>query len=91
MLATTLPRWFGFLEKLLASNQDGEGYLVGDAVSLADLGMFYLLEVATDNGFAPALEKCPRLRAFSERIAARPRIAAYRASARRFPLQILPS
>ena len=90
LLATALPRWFGMLEKLLASNQDGKGFLVGDAISIADLHLFYLLELASDNGFGPALADCPRLRAFLERIAARPKIAAYLASSRRFPLQRLP-
>jgi len=91
LLKTTLPRWFGFLEKLLASNHDGKGFLVGEAVSLADVSLWYLLELATDNGFGPALADCPRLRAFAERIAARPKIAAWLASPRRFPLQPMPS
>ena len=90
LLTTTLPRWFGLLEKLLASNDDGKGFLVGDAISIADLALYYLLEMATDNGFGPALADFPRLRAFTERIAARPKIAAYLKSTRRFPLTLLP-
>ncbi len=91
LLSSTLPRWFGLLEKLLASNQEGRGFFVGETVSLADLSAWYLLEMARDNGFGPALGDCPLLTAFAERIAARPRIAAYLASPRRFPLQLLPA
>jgi glutathione S-transferase len=91
LLGKILPRWFGMLEKLLANNQDGKGFLVGDALSHADLVLWYLLEMSVDNDFGPALADCPRLRAFAERIAARPKIAAYLASKRRFPLQKLPT
>lgn len=91
LLSTTLPRWFGLLEKLLASNHGGEAFVVGNAVSLADLSLWYVLELARDNGFGPALADCPRLRAFAARIAARPRIAAYLASPQRFPLNLLPT
>jgi glutathione S-transferase len=91
LLTTTLPRWFGLLEKLLASNDDGKGFLVGDAISVADLALYYLLEMATDNGFGPALAACPKLRGFIERIATRPKIAVYLKSSRRFPLTLLPT
>jgi glutathione S-transferase len=91
LLATTLPRWFGLLEKLLASNKDGTGFLVGDAISIADLSLWHLIEVATDNGFGPALADCPRLLGFAARIAARPKVAAYVASPKRFPPQLLPA
>ncbi|HVO31301.1 MAG TPA: glutathione S-transferase [bacterium] len=90
LLTRSLPRWFGMLEKLLASNQDGKGFFVGDSISHADLSLWYVLEMAVDNGFGPALADCPRLRAFAERIAARPKIAAYLKSPRRFPLTKLP-
>jgi glutathione S-transferase len=91
LLTATLPRWFGLLEKLLASNNDGKGFVVGDTLSIADLGLWYLLELATDNGFGAALVDCPKLRDFAARIGARPKIAAYLASARRFPFQPLPT
>jgi glutathione S-transferase len=87
---TSLPRWFGLLEKLLASNQDGKGYLVGDKISIADLALYYVIELARDNDFGAALADTPRLNAFAERIASRPKIAAYLKSSRRFPLTPLP-
>jgi glutathione S-transferase len=91
LLAKTLPNWFRMLEKLLSSNRDGAGFLVGDRISSADLALWYLLEMARDNGFGATFDDCPRLRAFFERIAARPHIAAYLSSSRRFPLQLLPT
>ncbi len=91
LLNGTLPRWFGMLEKLLVANQDGAGYLVGNALSIADLALWYLIELARDNGFEAALTPCPKLLALFARIAARPRIAAYLASSRRPALQLLPA
>ena len=91
LLTTTLPRWFAMLEKLLASHQDGKAFLVGDTISLADLHLWYVLEVAQDNGFGAALADAPKLRAFFDRIAKRPKIAPYLASARRPALQLLPT
>ena len=91
LLTATLPRWFGLLEKLLASNHDGQAFLVGDSISLADLALWYLLELVTDNGFGAALADSPSLSDFAKRVAARPKIAAYLASSRRFPLQPLPT
>lgn len=90
LLETILPRWFGLLENLLASNADGAGFLVGEKVSIADLALWYVIELARDNGFGESLADCPRLQAFAGRIAARPRIAAYLASPHRFPLTPLP-
>ncbi len=90
LLSATLPLWFGQLEKLLVSNQNGKGFFVGDSISIADLSLWYLLELATDNGFGPALSDCPGLRGLATRIAARPKIAAYLASPRRPPLNLLP-
>lgn len=91
LLTSTLPRWFGMLEKLLVANQGGNGFMVGSAVSLADLAIWFLLETSRDNGFGSALAHCPHLRAFAERLAARPRIAAYLASPQRAPLVLLPA
>ena len=90
LTANVLPRWFGLLEKLLASNKEGKGFLVGEKVSIADLALWYLIELSRDNGFGSALSDCPRLTAFAERVASRPKIAAYLASSRRFPLTRLP-
>jgi glutathione S-transferase len=87
---TTLPRWFGLLEKLLASNRGGAGFVATESISVADLALWYVIEIAKDNDFGSALGDCPKLNAFFERVAARPKIAAYLASPKRWPLTKLP-
>lgn len=91
LAAKTLPRWFGYLDRMLKANRAGTSFIVGDAVSVADLALWYLLELIRDNGFGEVLAKAPALVAFADRIGRRPRIAAYVASARRPPLVPLPT
>ena len=91
LTTTILPRWLGYLERILRANRDGAGFFVGDAVSVADLAAYYLVELLQDNGFGAALAKSPRLAALAGRIAARPRIAAYLKSPRRWPFAPLPT
>ncbi len=86
LLNNALPRWFALLEKLLAANHGGEGFIAGETMSVADCALWYLIEMSTDNGFGAALGDCPKLQAFSKRIAARPNIAAYLASPKRHTL-----
>jgi glutathione S-transferase len=87
----TLPRWLGFLDRKLRTNDHGRGFAVGAEVSIADLALWYLLEMIRDNGFGEALDRYPVLVAFAQRIASRPRIAAWIASPRRRPFAPLPS
>jgi glutathione S-transferase len=78
-----LPRWMGFLDRLLGSNRDGAGFFVGEALTVADLGAYYVLELLRDNGFGAAIDAQPRLVAFARRVAERPKLAAYLASEKR--------
>jgi glutathione S-transferase len=90
-LATvTLPRWLGFLDRLVARN-GGAGLAVGSALTVADLALWYLLELVRDNHLGAALEQHPTLVAFFDRVAARPRIAAYLTSPRRHKFVPLPT
>src|SRR5512138_1769340 len=66
LASSTLPRWLGYLDRLLARNGGGEGFAVGASVTVADLALFYLLELARDNGFAAAIDRFPRLVAFAD-------------------------
>jgi glutathione S-transferase len=91
LAATTLPRWLGYLDRLLRSNRGGAGFFVGEGLTLADLALWYLLEMIRDNGFGATTDRFPALAAFEARIAARPRIAAYVKSARRPPFAPLPT
>ena len=91
LASATLPRWLGWLDRLLKANRGGAGFLVGDAVSVADLALWYLLESIRDNGWGAAIDRYPALVAFAGRIAERPRIAAWLKSPRRPPFVPLPS
>jgi glutathione S-transferase len=90
LTSTFLPKWMGFLDRTLAANRDGTGFVVGDSITVADLSLYYLLEMLRDNGFGGPIDACPRLVAFARRIAERPRIAAYLASPTRPPFIPLP-
>lgn len=83
LIEKVLPRWLGDLERLLAPRLKATGFAVGASLTVADLALWYLLEMIRDNGFGAPLQACPALTAFCGRIAARPRIAAWLASPRR--------
>jgi glutathione S-transferase len=83
VLSTVLPRWLGYLERHLRPSLDATGFAVSRSLTVADLALWYLLELIQDNGLGAALETCPALRAFAGRIASRPRIAGYLSSPRR--------
>jgi glutathione S-transferase len=91
LASVTLPRWLDRLDRLREVNGGGAGYAVGPSITVADLALWYLLETIRDNGFGGALDRYPALVAFAERIAKRPRIAAYLGSARRPPFAPLPA
>lgn len=81
-----LPRFLPYFERVL--EQSGGPWLLGNALSYPDLSLFHLLEglaYAFPNGLARASESTPRILALRDRVAARPRIAAYLASDRRMP------
>ena len=84
-----IPRYLGWLEDVLARNAASEGrWLVGRELTYADLSAFQLVEglrYAFPNAMARLAPKLPRLVALRDRVAARPRIAAYLASERRLP------
>ena len=83
-----LPKFFGYFEQILKRAPKGSGYLLGKTVSYADLSMFQMiagLRYAFPRRSAKLEPKYPRVLALHDRIAARPRIAAYLASPRRLP------
>jgi len=74
-----LPNELRPFEALLKSNNDGQGFVVGDEISFADYALFDILDL--QEILAPGcLNAFPLLQAFHQRIASRPNIAAYRAS-----------
>jgi glutathione S-transferase len=84
-----LPKYLGYLERVLERNKASEGtWLVGSDCTYVDLSAFQLVEGLT-YAFPRALKAIapdlPRLTALRDRVAKRPRLSAYLASARRIP------
>ena len=87
-VANRLPKFFGYFERVLASNPSGSAHLVGARVTYADLSLFQAVAgmcYAFPNAMARIAPQCPQVSALHARVAARPRIAAYLASTRRLP------
>jgi glutathione S-transferase len=81
-----LPKFLGYFERVLAEG-DAQ-YLVGSGHSIADLSAFQVvsgLSYAFPRAMAALRARIPRLLELTDRVAARPRIAAYLASERRLP------
>jgi len=77
-----VPKYLGFFERVLGERE----FLAGDALTYVDLSMFQVLEglgYAFPKAFARTIANCPGLRGLRDRVATRPRIAAYLASDRR--------
>lgn len=82
-----LPKFLGYFERLLRDAESG-GYLFGRAVSYVDLSLFQMvagLRYAFPRAMGRLERKHPRLISLHDRVADRPRIAAYLASKRRLP------
>jgi glutathione S-transferase len=85
-LAARLPKYLRYFEDILAANRGG--FLLGKAVSYADLSLFQMLaglRYAFPRSMARLERRHPRLSALHAQVAARPRLAAYLASDRRIP------
>lgn len=82
------PKYLGYFERVLEHNPAGDKYLVGRSATYVDLSMFQLiagLRYAFPNAARTWEKKVPRLAALHDRVAARPKIAAYLRSNRRIP------
>ena len=80
-----LPRYLGYFETVLARNRPGR-HMVGGRPSYVDLSIFQIvdgLRYAFPRAMARREFRYPLLVALRDRVAARPRIAAYLASERR--------
>lgn len=84
-----IPRYLGWLEDVLARNTKSRTrWLVGRDCTYVDLSAFQLvdgLRYAFPNAMTRHEAKLPLLAALRDRVAARPRVAAYLASRRRIP------
>ena len=69
-------------------DRNRSGYAMGRAATYVDLSLFQMLaglRYAFPRAMARLERKHPRLAALHDRVAARPRVAAYLASTRRIP------
>jgi glutathione S-transferase len=86
-VAARMPKYLGWLERILARNRRSRGrWLVGRGLTYVDLSAFQAvagLRYAFPNAMAGLEGRIPLLVALHDRVAARPRIAAYLASERR--------
>ncbi|WP_084396395.1 glutathione S-transferase [Henriciella aquimarina] len=83
-----LPKFLDWFEEILTQNPAGDTWLVGDALTYADLSLFHSLE-GLDHAFPKAMKRLegdyPKARALQARVRERPNIAAYLKSDRRQP------
>ena len=82
-----IPKFLGYFEKVLSKNGK-TGFLAGRALSYADLSLFQVVEglrYAFPRAMMGQEKKLPRTVALHDRVATRPRIAAYLSSSRRIP------
>lgn len=84
-----IPKYLGYFESVLAANKKSRGrHAVGRSLSYVDLSLFQVmvgLAYAFPRAMKRAEKKVPHLVALRDRVAARPRVAAYLASPRRVP------
>ena len=80
-LAERVPKFLGYFERVLGTR----GFMVGTSVTYVDLSIYYLFE-GLRFSFPKAMQRLepqyPGLVALRDRVAARPRIVAYRESKR---------
>lgn len=85
-IANRIPKYLGYFEQVIERNPQGDRHLVGRRISYCDLSLFQLvagLRYAFPRAMARLEARFARVTALHDRIAARPRIAAYLQSARR--------
>lgn len=85
-LKNRLPKYLDYFERVLAQNPSGDKYLVAARMTYADLSLFQIVEglrYAFPKAMRRMERKIPRIVALHDRVAARPRIAAYLRSLRR--------
>ena len=81
-----MPKYLGYFEDIAAGR--GGGYIAGRRLTYVDLSLFQIvagLRYAFPRRMAKFERGIPKLVGLHDRVAARPRIEAYLASARRIP------
>lgn len=87
-IANRLPKFFGYFERILRKNSNGDDFTFGKELSYVDLSLFQMIEgsrYAFPRTITRLEPQYPRLITLHDRVKSRPRIAAYLASSRRLP------
>ena len=87
-LKSRAPKYLGYFERVLERNARGRAHLIGAELAYPDLSLFQVvagLRYAFPHAMARLEPQYPQVIALHDRIAARPRIAAYLTSNRRIP------
>ena len=88
-LKERMPKFLGFFESVLRENKGSKKeHLVGGGFSYVDLSAFHVLSglaYAFPKAFEGYRKEIPLLLALRDRVASRPRVAAYLGSTRRVP------
>lgn len=85
-LENRAPKFLGYFQRVLERNAAGREYLIGANLTYPDLSLFQIvagLRYAFPRAMAREAKRHPLVWALHDRVASRPRIAAYLASARR--------
>lgn len=85
-LELRVPKYFGYFEKVIARNSAGSGWLSGKDLTYIDLSLFQLVEGMTyawPKAWGAVANKYPGVMQVHARVADRPNIKSYCASARR--------
>lgn len=81
-----IPKFLGYFERVLDQNPDGNGHIVGDAISHVDLSLFQVIQ-GLRYAFPKAMqdhgERYPGLTRLHDAVKVRPRLTAYLNSPRR--------
>jgi len=83
-----IPKFLGWFDRVMSHNPAGPAFLVGDALTYADLSLYQLVEgllYAYPKATTRALAECPNVVALHSAVGERPRIKAYLESGRRIP------
>lgn len=86
-----IPKYLGYFERVLGRNRVGGGFMAGGRITYADLSVFQViagLRYAFPRTMARRDHRYPKLMALHDRVAARPRVAAYLRSDRRIPFNL---
>ena len=89
-----IPKYLGWFERVLerSGDTDGGGWLTGARMTYADLSLFQVVEglrYAFPNAMKRLAADIPRVVAVRDQVAALPAIAAYLASPRRIPFNLM--